>query len=210
LLPFYTLAICMFDMLHDGCMRLLCLRAIKCWVCAYRVLLRRSTTMWIDEVRKKPNILVCGKGTALDRLAAGVYRKRRRRYIWPSTQSRRVKNNTMTSRHPCSMNTITEGKRGHTRQLVIIFCLWKALLLTLAVLCPGPGYDTSALILLEPSLERHQSFSSYFRYDWFALNLFRWDAVYFVKAAERDKTYEQEWAFSWAYSKLLGFIAQCE
>jgi phosphatidylinositol glycan class V len=97
-----------------------------------------------------------------------------------------------------------------TRRLALVFLLWKTLLLTLAAFCPGPGYDTSALILLDPSANRHKNFSQLSWTDRLTLNLFRWDALYFVKAAERGKIHEQEWAFSWAYSKLLGFVAQCK
>jgi phosphatidylinositol glycan class V len=99
---------------------------------------------------------------------------------------------------------------GHTKQLVLIFCAWKALLLLLAAFCPGPGYDTSGLILLDASLHRHTNFNSLTRYDRLTLNLLRWDALYFVKAAERGQVHEQAWAFSWAYSHLLRLTGQSE
>jgi phosphatidylinositol glycan class V len=92
---------------------------------------------------------------------------------------------------------------GHTKQLVLVFCAWKALLLLLAAFCPGPGYDTSGLILLDPSLHRHNNFVGLTRSDRLTLNLLRWDALYFVKAAERGQVHEQAWAFSWAYSHLM-------
>lgn len=122
-------------------------------------------------------------------------------------QSRRAGNNTQRPT-VARMNATRESERAHTRQLLALFCLWKALLLTLAAFCPGPGYDTSALILLKPGVDRHQSFSSFSRFDRIALNLFRWDAAYFVSAAEKGKAHEQEWAFSWAYSKVLRFSAR--
>lgn len=125
----------------------------------------------------------------------------------PVAQSRCVTNNTISERRSSNM-IATEVKKGHKRQLVLVFCLWKALLLILAIFCPGPGYDTSALILLDPSIERHRHFSQSSRHDRLVLNLFRWDSIYFVKAAERNKVHEQEWAFSWAYSKLIGFVAR--
>ena len=103
----------------------------------------------------------------------------------------------------------TSGK-GRIQQLVLVFCLWKALLLLLAAFCPGPGYDTSALILVDNSVQRHDDFNNISRYSHLALNLFRWDAVYFVKAAERGQVHEQEWAFSWAYSHLLKLTGQCK
>ncbi|KAF2830604.1 GPI mannosyltransferase 2 [Ophiobolus disseminans] len=107
------------------------------------------------------------------------------------------------------MNTTAKvNKEGHVKQLAVVFCIWKVLLLTLAAFCPGPGYDTSALILLDLSIERHTSFSQAPLHDRFTLNLFRWDSIYFAKAAKRYKVHEQEWAFSWAYSKFIRFIAQ--
>ena len=101
-----------------------------------------------------------------------------------------------------------EGSR--IRQLGVIFCAWKTLLLLLAAFCPGPGYDTSALILFDPSPHRHENFSHLARHDRLTLNLLRWDAFYFAKAAERGHIFEQEWAFSWAYSQLLRLTGQCE
>ncbi|KAH7396581.1 GPI mannosyltransferase 2 [Phaeosphaeria sp. MPI-PUGE-AT-0046c] len=102
---------------------------------------------------------------------------------------------------------IKEGK-GHLKSLVAIFAAWKLLLLALAALCPGPGYDTSALILVDTSTARHQNFTKFSPFDRLTLNLFRWDALYTVKAAERGKLHEQEWAFSWAYSQVLGLVGQ--
>jgi phosphatidylinositol glycan class V len=99
-------------------------------------------------------------------------------------------------------------KAQHLRQLILIFSLWKTVLLGLAAFCPGPGYDTSALILIDPSINRHSNFLNLSRFDRLTLNLFRWDAFYTVKAAERGKVHEQEWAFSWAYSRLLSSVGQ--
>jgi hypothetical protein len=105
---------------------------------------------------------------------------------------------------------IGTSEKGRYQQLVLTFCLWKALLLLLAVFCPGPGYDTSSLILIDTSVQRHNDFDNLSRYGRLALNLFRWDAVYFVKAAQRGQVHEQEWAFSWAYSHLLRLTGQCK
>ncbi|KAF1911206.1 GPI mannosyltransferase 2 [Ampelomyces quisqualis] len=104
--------------------------------------------------------------------------------------------------------TANAQRKGHLKTLVLVFVLWKVLLLTLAAFCPGPGYDTSALILMDPSVDRHESFLKSSRPDRLTLNLFRWDALYFVEGAQRGKTHEQEWAFSWAYSWLLGLGGQ--
>lgn len=59
LLPFCTLAIYMFDMFQDRYMRLICLGAIKWWVCAYRVLLRRRWGLTKFEEARNSNILSC-------------------------------------------------------------------------------------------------------------------------------------------------------
>lgn len=118
---------------------------------------------------------------------------------------------TSNPRHQLAMAAISDrADIGRTRQLVLIFCAWKAFLLLLAALCPGPGYDTSAFILFDNSSTRHGNFNALPRLDRLALNLFRWDALYFVQAAERDKVFEQEWAFSWAYSRGLSILGRCE
>jgi phosphatidylinositol glycan class V len=109
-----------------------------------------------------------------------------------------------------TMNAFRLNRNSPAAQLAIIFCLWKALLLSLAVFCPGPGYDTSALVLLDPSSRRHHDFNPVTRHKRLTLNLLRWDALYFVKAAERGHVHEQAWAFSWAYSHLLRLMGQCE
>ena len=102
------------------------------------------------------------------------------------------------------------SKASDRRQLIVVFCTWKALLFLLTAFCPGPGYDTSALILTDASPIRHVNLESSSRFYHFVLNLFRWDALYFVKAAERGLVYEQEWAFSPALSKLLNVTGRCE
>ncbi|KAF2036703.1 hypothetical protein EK21DRAFT_51356 [Setomelanomma holmii] len=107
--------------------------------------------------------------------------------------------------------TISEtAVKGQKRQLILIFCLWKALLFSLAVFCPGPGYDTSALMLVDSSTKRHKNFLSLSRTDRVTMNLLRWDALYFAKAAERGKVHEQEWAFSWVYPWLIGNATRCK
>ncbi|KAF2849981.1 glycosyltransferase family 76 protein [Plenodomus tracheiphilus IPT5] len=95
-----------------------------------------------------------------------------------------------------------------SRHLIFIFCLWKVLLLGLAAFCPGPGYDTSAYILFDRSTARHHNAADLSRVDRLTLNLFRWDALYFVDAADRGQIHEQQWAFSWAYSHLLRISGQ--
>ena len=101
-------------------------------------------------------------------------------------------------------------KASDRRRLILGFFAWKALLFLLTAFCPGPGYDSSALILIDASVNRHTNHESSSLLNHFTLNLFRWDALYFIKAAERGLVFEQEWAFSPAFSQLLNVTIQCE
>jgi hypothetical protein len=206
LLPFYTLAICIFDMVHEWMHAIDVLesnqgvgRRLPCVVAAV-------DEVGLDDVRRGRKVLdvdiqkrVRAEAGILfaDTLAAAQSMRRPTRCPSPFNMAA----TEMIAR---------EVKAKHLRQLVLVFLLWKALLLGLAAFCPGPGYDTSALILIDPSMNRHNNFSGLSRTDRLTLNLFRWDAIYFVKAAERGQLHEQEWAFSWAYSRLLGSVGQCK
>jgi len=70
-----------------------------------------------------------------------------------------------------------------------IFVAWKSLILFIAWLAPGQGYDTSTSLLFG------------------ANRLVRWDAIYFVQKAQRGDVFEQEWAFGKGLSTLLSGIA---
>ncbi|KAJ4295336.1 ER membrane glycoprotein subunit of the GPI transamidase complex-like protein [Kalmusia sp. IMI 367209] len=98
--------------------------------------------------------------------------------------------------------------RNLSKRLILVFVAWKVLLFAVAALSPGPGYDTSAFIASSPTSLRHTEFKSWSRLDRLSLNLFRWDALYFVKSAQRGYLYEQEWAFSWAYSLLIKTVVK--
>lgn len=109
---------------------------------------------------------------------------------------------------PTPINTPAKASSGGgVTQLVTIFLAWKALLLLVACASPGPGYDSSTQLLLDqaghgqnhgliPSLVKHV-----------VLRLIRWDAVYFTKSSERGYAYEQEWAFSWAFTRVMARFA---
>jgi phosphatidylinositol glycan class V len=108
------------------------------------------------------------------------------------------------------MGDTSQLAHGHlARQLIPIFIAWKTTLLLLATISPGPGYDTSSLILLNSSTDRHVELQSSSLVDRLTLSTFRWDALYFVKSAQRGYVHEQEWAFSWAYSHILNSVAKC-
>lgn len=170
------------------------------WVCAYRVLLAAVDEVELDkrqtfETRENDIRSECGKCAAIRFAGASA----------AAQSSRAVPNNT---NHPRNMISPQENGKGHIKLLLVAFAAWKLLLLTLAAFCPGPGYDTSSLILVDPSATRHNNLTNLSRLDRLTLNLFRWDALYIVKAAERGKLHEQEWAFSWAYSRVLGLVGQ--
>jgi len=101
------------------------------------------------------------------------------------------------------MTQTSDVQRFQPRRLVLVFLAWKVILLLIAIFSPGPGYDTSALIASDVNTLRHSNFKHWPWFERLALNLFRWDALYFVKSAQRGYAFEQEWAFSWAYSLLL-------
>ncbi|THC90835.1 hypothetical protein EYZ11_009704 [Aspergillus tanneri] len=81
------------------------------------------------------------------------------------------------------------------RSLSIAFWLWKALLFLVVIGAPGPGYDTSTS-LLTPGLSGLSA----------PLKFVRWDSIYFVHIAEKGYVFEQEWAFSYGYAKILAFL----
>ncbi|OCL02726.1 glycosyltransferase family 76 protein [Glonium stellatum] len=97
------------------------------------------------------------------------------------------------------------------KSLVIIFVLWKFVLVLLAIASPVPGYDTSTLILIrghDLNLSRRTFYSEFHTIrERLSLSLVRWDAIYFVKTAERGYVNEQEWAFSWVFTRLIAFFA---
>lgn len=89
--------------------------------------------------------------------------------------------------------------------LILCFALWKALLFTITLASPGPGYDSSTT-LLKPSPTHDFKDSTEI---WSLLNKFvRWDAIYFVQIAHRGTVFEQEWAFGWGFTKLIAFLAR--
>ncbi|OCK84956.1 glycosyltransferase family 76 protein [Lepidopterella palustris CBS 459.81] len=98
------------------------------------------------------------------------------------------------------------------KSLTLLFVFWKILLLLVAAASPLPGYDTSTVVLLRGgTLEsggRRLHPKSCTIVDRLSINLVRWDSIYFVKAAERGYVYEQEWAFSWTFTRVINSVAQ--
>lgn len=97
------------------------------------------------------------------------------------------------------------GINHPVQALVGSFAAWKSLLLLLAVASPGPGYDTSTDLFLRDHGAAGQTPLPFIPYR-IVDRLTRWDAIYFVKSASRGYVYEQEWAFSWGYTRLIAFV----
>ncbi|KAI9753883.1 MAG: 60S ribosomal protein L8B [Chaenotheca gracillima] len=109
-------------------------------------------------------------------------------------------------------STLATRAQAHPNlSLLTFFIGWKAWLLLVAYLSPGPAYDTSTSLLLAqsqdlPNLTRSPAPTP----DSFGLleKLTRWDAIYFMRVARRGYLFEQEWAFGWGFTKLVGVLAQ--
>lgn len=97
----------------------------------------------------------------------------------------------------------TSPPRPYLTWLLAFFAAWKLLLVVVAYMSPGPGYDTSTRILFDQYNTRPHSWLAGIVED-VTLRLTRWDAIYFSTSSERGHLYEQEWAFSWFMSKLTG------
>ena len=95
-----------------------------------------------------------------------------------------------------------------TSRLAIVFVLWKTLLFIFAIASPGPGYDTSTRILLD----QYQSgpLVSWLSQslDRLVCRLTRWDAIYFTSLSHRGHVHEQDWAFSWALTRLTSIVSR--
>lgn len=89
--------------------------------------------------------------------------------------------------------------------LTVSFLLWKLFLLSIALLAPGPGYDTSSSLLFRRSSESGYLTSDSPKAPRLS-KLVRWDAIYFTQVAHRGYEFEQEWAFGWGFTKLIAFV----
>jgi hypothetical protein len=92
--------------------------------------------------------------------------------------------------------------------LLTLFTAWKVLLLTLAIISPGPGYDTSTQLFFRGYGVNSALPNSTSAGDLLAQKLTRWDAVYFATSAERGYRFEQEWAFGWGLTRAIAYLAK--
>lgn len=94
---------------------------------------------------------------------------------------------------------------GAIGPLIGLFAVWKTFLLVVASLSPGPGYDTSAQLLLpladggDPLLKRILSH--------LLTRLVRWDALYYVTISSNGYEFEQYWAFGWGFTRAMRYLA---
>ncbi|KAJ9151121.1 GPI mannosyltransferase 2 [Pleurostoma richardsiae] len=96
------------------------------------------------------------------------------------------------------------------RILITAFTAWKALLLAIAAgSCVGPSYDTSAALLLSEGVSgSNSSNDSTSPLGLLATRLTSWDAIYFIKAANRGYLFEQEWAFGAGLPNVISAVAK--
>ncbi|KAI7509976.1 hypothetical protein KC347_g4762 [Hortaea werneckii] len=87
-------------------------------------------------------------------------------------------------------------------RVIRIFWTWKGFLLLVALLAPGQGYDTSTQIAFDQDHTNGSSSWVSKVIEYAVLRLTRWDAIYFASSSWRGHLYEQEWAFSWVFSRL--------
>ena len=96
--------------------------------------------------------------------------------------------------------------------LLAVFFVWKLALILIALTSPSPGYDTSTDLLfsLESRIyEADSSGSSSISFlDPFFIKIVRWDALYYTKVSERGYLNEQEWAFSWGFTRFVSMVTK--
>lgn len=94
--------------------------------------------------------------------------------------------------------------------LVASYTLWKLLLVCIALLSPGAGYDTSTTLLhpnprlLGTAAESGWDLSARLN------SLVRWDAVYYTEIARHGYSWEQEWAFGWGFTNFMALASKGE
>lgn len=107
-----------------------------------------------------------------------------------------------------AMKKLKDGgaSKPYLTWLLAFFVTWKLLLLGVACVSPGPGYDTSTRISFDQHNVQAASWIN-LAVEHLALRLTRWDALYFSTSSVRGHLYEQEWAFSWFMSRFTAMLA---
>ena len=91
--------------------------------------------------------------------------------------------------------------------LTVCFAQWKLFLLGIAFFSPGSGYDTSTRLLHGNRTPTEDDPLGSWRHVSLLEKLVRWDAIYFTKVAQRGYQWEQEWAFGWGFTNLIGSVS---
>ncbi|KAF2400936.1 hypothetical protein EJ06DRAFT_476197, partial [Trichodelitschia bisporula] len=98
--------------------------------------------------------------------------------------------------------------------LALLFIAWKLVLLGVALASPGEGYDSSTGLWMRwwgadtsPCTASDSGLVARLARR-LAQRLVRWDAIYYTTSAQRGYVYEQEWAFGWGLTTLLGKLAE--
>lgn len=93
------------------------------------------------------------------------------------------------------------------RTLTVAFWAWKGVLLAIAAGSQvGPSYDTSSNLLAPHRDHQRASLLG----PGLATRLTSWDAIYFVRAAQRGYLFEQEWAFGYALPTCMALLVRGE
>lgn len=102
---------------------------------------------------------------------------------------------------------VVDSPRRPYLTISIVFAAWKAGLFALAAGSQiGPTYDTSSVLLVDPSIDQYGN--SPFTVARLLTRLTSWDAIYFVKASQRGYFFEQEWAFGSALPQCISVFVQ--
>jgi len=105
-----------------------------------------------------------------------------------------------------------------------VFLAWKLVLLAVVLATPtdGSGYDTSADLFFKNrdgsssmvgqlharTANATTSLHSAKLVSRITTRLTRWDAIYLVSAAWKGYIHEQDWAFSFGYTALVGWLSK--
>ncbi len=92
--------------------------------------------------------------------------------------------------------------------LVLCLLVWKLLLLCIAIVSPGAGYDTSTTLLQSDDKLANLTSTSGLVFPLKWESLVRWDAIYFTQIAQNGYIWEQEWAFGWGFTRLIALISK--
>nr|OQO23223.1 hypothetical protein B0A51_10408 [Rachicladosporium sp. CCFEE 5018] len=89
-----------------------------------------------------------------------------------------------------------------------LFWAWKLLLILIAVVSPGPGYDTSTDLWLAIDRDTDTVPWTAWPAQRLVSRLVRWDALYFSTSSARGHQTEQEWAFSRSHAIFTWLVAK--